>query len=94
MRATASDVAICHYHLSRVEYNRAVEAGAFKPNAKLELIDGDLNAMTPEGVGHAIGIDLVADCLRGGCSAAGSTYGYSTRWRPTTTQSPSQTWPS
>ena len=64
LRATASDVAICHYRLSRVEYNRAVEAGAFKPNAKLELIDGDLNAMTPEGVGHAIGIDLVADCLR------------------------------
>ena len=63
-RATASDVSICHYRLSRVEYNRAVEAGAFKPNAKLELIDGDLNAMTPEGVGHAIGIDLVADCLR------------------------------
>ena len=60
MRATASDVAICRHRLSRVEYNRAVEAGAFKPNANLELIDGDLNAMTPE----AVGIALVADCLR------------------------------
>ena len=64
MNAVASDVAIGHYRLSRVEYDRAVEAGAFEPGARLELIDGDLNAMTPEGVGHATGIDLVAECLR------------------------------
>ena len=64
MRATASDVPICHYRLSRVEYDRAVEAGAFEPDAKLELIDGDLSTMTPEGVGHTTGMDLVADCLR------------------------------
>ena len=64
MRATASDVSICHYRLSRVEYDRAVEAGAFEPNAKLELIDGDLNAMTPEAVSHTIGIDLVAQSLQ------------------------------
>ena len=64
MRATASDVSIRHYRLSRVEYDRAVEAGAFEPDAKLELIDGNLQAMTPEGSGHALGIDLVADCLR------------------------------
>ena len=64
MRATASDVAVCHYRLSRVEYDRAVEAGAFEPDARLELIDGDLSAMAPEGVSHAIGTDLVADCLR------------------------------
>ncbi|MYH30978.1 MAG: Uma2 family endonuclease [Acidobacteria bacterium] len=64
MRPTASDVPICHYRLSRIEYDRAVEAGAFEPDAKLELIDGDLNAMTPEGVGHTTGMDLVADCLR------------------------------
>ncbi len=49
MRPTASDGSICHYRLSRVEYDRAVEAGAFEPDAKLELIDGDLHAMTPEG---------------------------------------------
>ena len=58
------DMSICHYRLSRVEYDRAVEAGAFEPDAKLELIDGDLSAMTPEGVSHTTGIDLVADCLR------------------------------
>ena len=64
MRAPASDVAIRHYRLSRVEYDRAAEAGAFEPDARLELIDGDLNAMTPEGVSHTTGMNLVADCLR------------------------------
>ena len=64
MRAAASDVSTCHYRLSRVEYDRAVEAGAFEPDAKLELIDGDLNAMTPEGVSHTTGMNLTADCLR------------------------------
>ena len=64
MRATASGVAIGHYRLSRVEYDRAVEAGAFEPDARLELIDGNLNAMTPEGVSHTIGMDLAADGLR------------------------------
>ena len=63
MRATGSDVAICQYRLSRAEYDRAVEAGAFEPDAKLELIDGNLHAMTPEGSRHALGIDLVARCL-------------------------------
>ena len=64
MGATASDVSICHYRLSRVEYDRAVEAGAFEPEAKLELIDGSLHAMTPEGTAHTTGMHLVADCLR------------------------------
>ena len=41
-----------------------MEAGAFEPDAKLELIDGDLRAMTPEGTRHAAVIDLAADCLR------------------------------
>ena len=52
------------YRLSRAEYDRAVEAGVFALGARLELIDGGLHAMTPEGSRHALGIDLVADCLR------------------------------
>ena len=59
-----SDVSICHYRLSRAEYDRAVEAGVFEADARLELIDGDLHAMTPEGSRHATGMNLVADCLR------------------------------
>ena len=64
MRATASDVSIRHYRLSRVEYDRAVDAGAFEPDAKLELIDGGLRAMTPEGSRHAAVMELVAEHLR------------------------------
>ena len=64
MRATVSGVPIRPYRLRRVEYDRAVEAGAFEPDAKLELIDGDLRAMTPEGTAHTTGMHLVADCLR------------------------------
>ena len=59
-----SDVSICHYRLSRVEYDRAVEAGVFEADARLELIDGDLHTMTPEGSRHTTGMNLVADCLR------------------------------
>ena len=64
MRTTASDVSIRQYRLSRLEYDRAVEAGAFEPEAKVELIDGNLHAMTPEGTAHTTGMHLVADCLR------------------------------
>ena len=64
MRVTVSDVATRHYRLSRVEYDRAVEAGAFEPDARLELVDGNLHAMTPEGTAHSTGMHLVADCLR------------------------------
>ena len=64
MRPMASGASLCHYRLSRVEYDRAVEAGAFEPDAKLELIDGNLHAMTPEGTAHTTGMHLVADCLR------------------------------
>ncbi|MCY4076728.1 MAG: Uma2 family endonuclease [Acidobacteria bacterium] len=64
MRAAGSEVSVRHYRLSRVEYDRAVEAGAFEPDARLELVDGELSAMTPEGVSHTVGVDLVADCLR------------------------------
>ena len=59
-----SEGSICHYRLSRLEYDRAVEAGVFEPAAKLELIDEEMHAMTPEGSRHTTGIDLVADCLR------------------------------
>ncbi len=53
-----------HYRLSRTEYDRAVEAGVFETDAKLELVDGDLLAMAPQGSRHATGVDLVADSLR------------------------------
>ena len=62
--ATAPPIGIRHYRLSRLEYDRAVEAGAFEPDAKLELIDGHLQAMTPEGSRHAAVMDIVAHHLQ------------------------------
>ena len=53
-----------HYRLSRREDDRAIAGGAFEPEAKLELVDGDLHAMTPEGSRHTAVMHLVADCLR------------------------------
>ena len=57
-------MSICHYRLSRVEYDRAVEAGVFEADARLELVDGDLHAKAPEGSRHAAVMELVADRLR------------------------------
>ena len=57
-------MAIGHYRLSRAEYDRAVEAGVFEPEARLELIDGDLHAVTPQGSRHATGVVLVTEALR------------------------------
>lgn len=52
------------YRLSRAEYDRAVEAGVFEPDARLELIDGALLAMTPQGSRHAAAVSLAARALR------------------------------
>ena len=64
-----SDAAICHYRLSRAEYDRAIAAGVFDPAAKLELVNGDLHAMTPQGSRHATGVALVTDALRRACGS-------------------------
>ena len=64
-----SDAAICHYRLSRTEYDRAVEAGAFDPEARLELINGELHAMTPQGSRHATGVGRVTKALWGALGA-------------------------
>lgn len=51
-------------HWSRVEYDRAVAAGVFGPEARIELVDGALLAMTPQGSRHATAVRLVEDALR------------------------------
>ena len=59
-----SAVFICYYRLSHVEYDRAVAAAVFEVRTKLDLIDEDRHAMTPEGSRHTTDTDLLADCLR------------------------------
>ena len=51
-----------NYPLSRAEFERAVEAGAFEAPAELELLDGDLRARTAEGRQHAVAGEPVTEC--------------------------------
>lgn len=59
-----SETATRHHRWSRAEYDRAVAAGVFAPDARLELVDGAVLAMTPQGSRHFAGVELVADALR------------------------------
>ena len=49
---------------SRDAYDRAVGAGLFGPGDRIELIDGQLLDMTPQGSRHAAIVDAVGDVLR------------------------------
>ena len=52
------------YRWSRSEYDRAVEAGAFAPDARAELLEGHILAMAPQGSRHATGVALAGEALR------------------------------
>ena len=62
MPATASEVT---YRWSREAYDRAIEAGVFGPDDRLELIEGQLLAVTPQGSRHAAIVDQAGEMLRG-----------------------------
>ena len=49
---------------SRAEYDRAAVAGVFGPGARLELIDGEILDMTPQGSRHATAFSLVANAVQ------------------------------
>ena len=49
---------------TRQEYENLVAAGFFHPEERLELIDGKIIQMTPQGSRHATAIRLVEDALR------------------------------
>jgi Uma2 family endonuclease len=49
---------------SRVEYERLIEKGVFRPGERLELIDGELVVREPQGTPHAAGIRLAEEALR------------------------------
>ncbi len=49
---------------ARDEYERMVEAGVFPPGDRVELVDGEVVAMTPQGSGHATAVGLIEDALR------------------------------
>jgi len=60
-----SDSAAETYRWSRDVYYRAVEAGVFGPEDRIELIEGELVMMTPHGSRHATAIRLVHRALSG-----------------------------
>jgi Uma2 family endonuclease len=49
---------------TRVEYERLIELGVFRPDERLELIDGALLVREPQGSRHAAAIRRVLDALR------------------------------
>jgi Uma2 family endonuclease len=57
---------------TREEYDRVIEAGVLTPEDHVELIDGEILAITPQGSAHATAVSLAQEALR---SAVGE-HGY------------------
>jgi Uma2 family endonuclease len=51
-------------HWTRVEYERLIDLGAFRPGERLELVGGALLVREPQGGPHATAVGLVEDPLR------------------------------
>ena len=59
------DALVDSHRWSRAEYDRAAAAGVFSADARLELIDGEILDMTPQGSRHATAFSLVAAAVQG-----------------------------
>jgi Uma2 family endonuclease len=51
-------------HWTRVEYERLIDLGAFRPGERLELVGGALIVREPQGGPHATAVGLAEDALR------------------------------
>jgi Uma2 family endonuclease len=51
-------------HWTRVEYERLVDLGAFRPGERIELVGGALLVREPQGGPHATAVGLAEDALR------------------------------
>jgi Uma2 family endonuclease len=49
---------------TRGDYDRMIEAGIFAPGERVELIDGEILAMSPQNSPHSTGMSLTAETLR------------------------------
>ncbi len=61
---------------SRAEYDRMIAAGVFNSEDRLQLIDGEIVTMTPQGSRHATAVQLTEELLR---NAFPPSAGYSIR---------------
>jgi Uma2 family endonuclease len=57
-------------NFTRVEYDKMIDAGILGEDEHVELVDGAIVAMSPEGPPHSATIDLCADVLRRAFGAA------------------------
>ena len=57
------DSAILH-RWTRQEYEQMIDVGAFAPDQRMELIDGEIFEMTPQSSKHSTAIRLIEDILR------------------------------
>jgi Uma2 family endonuclease len=62
-------------HWSRVEYERLVDLGAFRPGERIELVAGALLVREPQGGPHATAVSLAEDALRGAFGAGWTVRG-------------------
>lgn len=62
--ATTADQAGEPYRWSRQEYEKMVEIGLFPPQARLELIEGEILHMASQTSYHATALSKTADALR------------------------------
>lgn len=63
-----STPAIHLHRWTRDEYDRMVAAGVFPPGARVQLIDGEIIEMPPQGSLHATAVSLVETGLRRACA--------------------------
>ncbi|HKO35220.1 MAG TPA: Uma2 family endonuclease [Pyrinomonadaceae bacterium] len=52
------------HHFTVSEYERMGETGVFSPDARFELIEGEIIEMSPIGSRHAACVELVAELIR------------------------------
>lgn len=59
-----SETAIQNRLWSREEYDRLIAGGMFHPEERLELIEGEIIQISPQGSHHATAVTLVENALR------------------------------
>lgn len=59
-----SEAAVQNRLWSREEYDRLIAGGMFHPEERLELIEGEIIQMSPQGSHHATAVTLVENALR------------------------------
>jgi len=63
-RCPMSETAVQNRLWSREEYDRLIRGGMFHPEERLELIEGEIIQMSPQGSHHATAVTLVENALR------------------------------